>query len=234
MKHTSPVLFVTAVALWLAGGGAATAGPVWSVDWPSGIQIARVFSPSHRNELDITFHSARGDASTPTADVADMVVVHHGRERLPMGVLRQRYNLGLRLTDLASGERETMHFSGFLEIIHSRNRIEIKNVLTSPGRLTDIELGNNRYTFSLGPFDPPDLLGTHTGSLDVTVTYQAIQSGPPPDTTPTTGPPQSGSAPPGDPHTTNVQATPEPPAVLLGVIGFGLVGAAGWRKRKGS
>jgi hypothetical protein len=233
MKYSSPILFATVVAVSLAARGVATAGPVWSVDWPSGVQMVRLFSPSHNSELDVTFHNARGDNSTPSADVADLQVVRHGPEHLPLGVIREHYNLNLRLTDLASGERELMHFSGYLQITHTRNRIQFSNIFTTPGRLTDLTLGNNIYTVNLGPFDPPGLGGSHVGSLDVTVTFQPIPTGPPATTT-TTGPPISGSAPPmsGNDPPSNLQATPEPPSVVLGGIGFGIIGLAGWRMRR--
>jgi hypothetical protein len=226
MKHTSPVVFTVVVGLALALHGTATAGPVWALDWPSGIALASFTTPSGRSELDVTFLDVQGDASTPTGTIANLELVHHGAETLSSGTITKDYAFRLRLTDLASVATEMLRFTGYLRAIVSPRRTEIENVLTSPATLSDLHLGDNIYTLSLGPFVPPNLSGSVDGSLGVRVTYEPVP--PPPTTTTTTTdtPPESGSGRP------PVNSTSEPSSLFLGCMGCCVVGLATWGKRR--
>lgn len=243
MKHASPVLHALAAGLVFALAGTATASPVWSLDWGSGLQSVRITTPSGQSQLNVTFSNAHGSAPDTVATVATLTLQRNGPESFPSGTFRKNYALNLRLTDLTSGASEMLHFTGYLQATIAARRATITNVLTSPAGVNNIELGNNIYSFVLGPFTPPDLSGKLPGSLGVDVSYQAVPPPPPPpppptnttttDTTTTTTttdvPPASGNAPPG-----GVASTPEPATAVLGALGFGLAGFFGWRRRQGA
>jgi hypothetical protein len=228
MKQTPPLLFAAAVGVAFACSGFAVAGPVWSLTWPSGIQEVQFRSPSGHSAIDITLHNATSSSTDLHATIANLTFSHNGPEPLPQGMIRRNYAFNLRLTDLSSGSAELFHFSGYLWAMNTGRRVVLGNTLTSPAAITGVQLGNNIYGLILGPFTAPSLDGSAPGSLGAEVTWQPPPSpNPPPPPNPTPPPPQVGS-----PAKRILNNTPEPPGLMLGAIGFGLVGLYGWRKRR--
>lgn len=211
--RSSIVLTASVAALLLAWGNANAAFVKWSYNWsrvPSDVVSADAVGTSRISLTD----EPLGHATNSSDIVATNIRTFSNAPRAtPNSFLKSAYALTLRLTDDASGQSGTLTFNGVFNGTLSSSSASITTKFTSPttGELT---LGNSVYTVTLGSYAPPGPPGiSNAGSISASVDVRSLVSDPPP--------------PPPPPPTHD---TPEPSAVVLGLMGVLFAGVAGWWK----
>ncbi|MHB1423266.1 MAG: PEP-CTERM sorting domain-containing protein [Gemmataceae bacterium] len=121
------------------------------------------------------------------------------------------WQVGMTLTDAASGASDTINFTGKLGGTFSGSNANVTNAFTGTTSYTWQAPSGNTYTVSLGGYTPPGPpTASNAGSISAYV-----------QVTPASGTGHTGS-------------TPEPSTLVLTCLGLGCFGLASWRKRRRS
>jgi hypothetical protein len=214
MNRSSTLLFALGLAALVGTGAPVRAGFVnWSYNW-SRVPADVVSADSNGTSRISLTDEPLGHATNSSDIIATNIKTFSTAPRAtPNNFLNAAYSLTLRLTDDASGQSGTLTFNGVFNGTLSSSSASITTKFTSPttGELT---LGNSVYTVTLGSYAPPGPPGiSNAGSISASVDVRSLVSDPPP--------------PPPPPPTHD---TPEPSAVVLGLMGVLFAGVAGWWK----
>lgn len=200
-----PVFGIALMAL-LAGAASVRADPIqWSYNWSSSPGI--VYSDSSQTSyITLTtssiLQSAAGDSDIVAANLRTYSTASPAT---PATFTAKTYTLSLFLVD-QSGQSGTLTFTGQFDGTLSELSSNIQNTFTG-ATTQSIQLGNNIYTATIGPYSPPGPTNsTNAGSISAfaQVTVSPI----------------------------TIQDVPEPSSLLLAFLAAPLAGLAVRRRRR--
>jgi hypothetical protein len=158
-------VFGIALLVTLAGGVQARADQIhWNYNWSRspGIIYSDTSTASYITLTDEQLHSAAGDSNIVATNLRTYSTA---TPDAPATFTAKPYTLTLFLQDVASGTSATLIFSGKFDGTLSALNANIIN--TFMGQTTQqVQLGNNLYTATIGPYSPPGPTGsTNAGSI---------------------------------------------------------------------
>jgi len=204
MNRISAPLYAAICAIALFAGTEAQAAIVWQFDWTPG--TSTVISDSGNNQINFSNQPALS-ASGNSDIIATSITIGTPFVGTSDTFTHQNYSLKLKLTDTASGEFATLTFTGDLTGPVTSSSADIDNVFDVAHSVAEVDLGDNHYKVTIGPYTPPGPPGSFPGSIGAHVEVR----------------PNGGA----DPHD-----TPEPSTLLMSCLGLAGIGFRSWRKRQ--
>jgi hypothetical protein len=212
----SLVGIASAVGLLCLAGTPAWASPIPTpVAWTYNFTPSSPFVSSDSGSGSVSFTNEPTKNATNSSDV----VVTNLRDSSTASATNPdtlttsgAWKVSLTLTDTASGQSDTMTFTGKLGGTFSATNSNITNTFTGQTSYTWTASNGNQYTVTLSGYTPPGPpTASNAGSISAHVTVV-----------------------PGNGGGGGISSTPEPSTLMLSCLGLGFAGLTSWRKRRRS
>jgi hypothetical protein len=205
--RNAPVFLIAACLTLLA-----LASPVqgafvpWQYNWSRNpaIMYSDSSSTSYVTLSDQPLASAVGSSDIVATNLK---VFSNASPGSPATFTNKAYTLTLFLLDVNSSQSGTLKFTGIINGNVSSESSNLQNQFTGTTK-QELDLGQHRYTVTIGPFTPPGPPGSaNTGAIGAHAMVQI----------------------------TDIQKTPEPSTLVLALLGAPVISFRVWRyRRKGS
>jgi hypothetical protein len=222
MKHWRLRCFGTVCVLLVSATAEAWAGPVWSVSSQTGLRF--FVSNTGRSLLPVTGVTSTSSTPSATVPVEHVGVITRAPDVHPDHFTHQNYIFGITLHDLHNHLSRLLWFAGYIDGTVSLHHTALVNHFYTPSTISNIHLGSDVFTVSIGPFTNPGAEGNPLGSFQVHVAEMPLPSAKP-----------KGSAAPllGTAvrlGAVDLSQTPEPSSMFLAGAGASLMGLFVWRR----
>jgi hypothetical protein len=218
MKHWRLCCLGTVCVLLVSS--TAEAGPVWSVSSQSPLSF--FVSDTGRTLLPMTGLTSTSTTLGATVQVDHIGVTTRAPDSRPDHFTHQNYRVGIVLRDLSNHLSQTLWFAGYIDGTVSKSHTALVNHFYSPSTMSNIHLGSDVFTVSIGPFANPGPGGNPLGALDVHVAEVIAQPKPSASAAPMLGAAALRVS------AAVVSETAEPSSILLAGAGASLVGLFVW------